>query len=286
MEENDVIDGLDISDFKRTKSQLEVISHLGIMRFAGYAAPLGKCTFQEVCDRYVLDKKLRQSVFSIIQEIEIDLNTKITSYLTRMYGPLCYQSIFAWCQSNGPNPYLKYERIDRKIVEQEQKQLVNTITRLPNREKAEDRPLLELSQSISLGELIHILKLMSKKNRKHIAKHYGCNASQLISWLDCLALYRNCCCHNGDLIDIRIKTRPVTPEKYAGFLFRMPDTKTTTNRFALGCVVLLKLARAVKVDRIETDELKQNIENLVHGRLGLEAYGFKNKEAFDAAFDE
>ena len=285
MEELDLLKDLHIHDFSQTKEQLEVIGHLGVRRFANYAIPLRECTFQEVCDRYALDKKLRQSVFSIIQEIEIDLNTKITSHLTRTYGPLCYQNIFAWCQSQGSNSYLKYDSIDRRIIDQEQKQLINTITRLPNREKADDKSLLELSQFISLGELSHILKLMSKRNRKTIAENYGCSAHELISWLDCIILYRNCCCHNGDLIDICIETRPPTPRFYADCLFRLPNTQTTTNRFALGCVVLLQLARTVNVDPSEISTLSQDILNLVHGSISLEAYGFKNIASFNSAFD-
>ena len=51
------------------------------------------------------------------------------------------------------------------------------------------------------------------------ASIYDCSANELISWMDCIALYRNCCCHNGNLIDIKIETRPVTPQSYSKYLF-------------------------------------------------------------------
>ena len=284
--ESELLKNLNINDFGPTKKQQAIIDHLGTYRFISYAKPLCQsgCTFQEVCDRIKLDKKLRQAVFSIIQELEIDLNTKITSHLVEKYGPLCYQNIFSWCQTAGPNKYLKYDDVDRKIIEQEQKQLINTITHLSKSDKPETQSLLELSQHISLGELIHIYKLMSKRNRKEISSLYGCNASELISWLECIALYRNCCCHNGNLIDIKIETRPITPQSYSKYLFRMKNTETTTNRFALGCVVILHLAKTINVEKEETDALKQAVLALSNDKSSLESYGFVSREGFEGAF--
>ena len=108
MVQSDLIKKLNINDFGPTKKQQTIIDHLGTYRFISYATPLCRfgCTFQDVHDRIRLDKKLRQAVFSIIQELEIDLNTKITSHLVEKYGPLCYQDIFSWCQTDGPNKYL------------------------------------------------------------------------------------------------------------------------------------------------------------------------------------
>lgn len=96
MAKSDLIKKLNINDFGPTKKQQAIIDHLGTYRFISYATPLCRfgCTFQDVHDRIRLDKKLRQAVFSIIQELEIDLNTKITSHLVEKYGPLCYQDIF------------------------------------------------------------------------------------------------------------------------------------------------------------------------------------------------
>ncbi len=288
MAKSDLIKKLNINDFGPTKKQQTIIDHLGTYRFISYAKPLCQfgCTFQDVHDRIRLDKKLRQAVFSIIQEIEIDLNTKITSHLVKKYGPFCYQDIFSWCQTDGPNKYLKYDAVDRKIIEQEQKQLINTITHLSKSKKPETQSLLELSQHISLGELIHIYKLMSKRNRKEIASIYDCSANELISWMDCIALYRNCCCHNGNLIDIKIETRPVTPQSYSKYLFRMKNTETTTNRFALGCVVILHLAKTINVEKEETDALKQAILALSNDKTTLESYGFVSREGFEGAFGE
>lgn len=77
MVQSDLIKKLNINDFGPTKKQQTIIDHLGTYRFISYATPLCRfgCTFQDVHDRIRLDKKLRQSVFSIIQELEIDLNT-------------------------------------------------------------------------------------------------------------------------------------------------------------------------------------------------------------------
>ena len=125
---------------------------------------------------------------------------------------------------------------------------------------------------------------MSKRNRKEIASIYDCSVNELISWMDCIALYRNCCCHNGNLIDIKIETRPITPQSYSKYLFRMKDTETTTNRFALGCVVILHLAKTINVEKEETDALKQAILALSNDKTTLESYGFISREGFEGAF--
>ncbi|GMM17913.1 hypothetical protein LAYK3_10280 [Lactobacillus amylovorus subsp. amylovorus] len=47
---------------------------------------------------------------------------------------------------------------------------------------------------------------------------FHANVTQLISKLKLLNLIRNICCHNGDLVDISLKTMPKVSGKYRQYL--------------------------------------------------------------------
>lgn len=64
----------------------------------------------------------------------------------------------------------------------------------------------------------------------------------------------------------------------------MKNTETTTNRFALSCVVILHLAKTINVEKEETDALKQAILALSSDKTTLESYGFVSREGFEGAF--
>lgn len=75
-------------------------------------------------------------------------------------------------------------------------------------------PIWLLMNKLTLGESIHIYKLMSKNNRDQISAYFGCKTDELVSWLDSINLIRNICCHNGLLADFRLKTKAKVPIEF------------------------------------------------------------------------
>ena len=50
---------------------------------------------------------------------------------------------------------------------------------------------------------------MSTENQKHIANDFNCQINEFISWLKSLNFIRNQCAHNSNIINIKLKTKPL-----------------------------------------------------------------------------
>lgn len=64
---------------------------------------------------------------------------------------------------------------------------------------------------LTLGELVFLYRRMSVKT-KIIATKFNTNQTELLSWLECLNLIRNICCHNSNLVNIKLTTKPKIPK--------------------------------------------------------------------------
>ncbi|HEM6137939.1 TPA: Abi family protein, partial [Streptococcus suis] len=70
------------------------------------------------------------------------------------------------------------------------------------------------TEILMFGNLIHLIKLMSRANQVKLAKFYNCSTKELISWLKCLNFARNICAHNANIIDIELQTKPIIRKEW------------------------------------------------------------------------
>ncbi|WP_270361370.1 Abi family protein [Limosilactobacillus mucosae] len=147
-------------------------------------------------------------------------------------------------------------------------------------------PIWLIMNELTLGDSIHIVKLMTEKNKRLLAKQFNCKAVELIKWLDCINLVRNVCCHNGNLIDIRFKTKPKIPKGFENFLVSYKSNGgelVYTNRLSIAICIIVKLMGSINI-KYRFGNLINSINHLIDTTNTPQAYGFKNRKSIYDCF--
>ena len=87
-------------------------------------------------------------------------------------------------------------------------------------------PVWKTLEVISMGTLSKLYSNFSDATAKHaVAREFGLNHHKFLrSWLECLAVLRNCCAHHSRLSNRAFPVKPMMPE-------RMPKTWITNFSF-------------------------------------------------------
>lgn len=197
---------------------LRFIKRVNYYRFTAYFLPFKESddsyregtTFNNVCRIYEFDRKLRNLLFSVIEEIELMLRTQLSYYHSHKYGPLGY------VDENNFNNYHNHQRFlchIYKSVENNQKQAF-VKHHLENREGK--FPLWVIIELFTMGELSLFYADMLVQDQKYIARtlfhsvHYKVSA-----WLRCLTDLRNYCAHYSRLYYNLFPAIPPTPNGFS-----------------------------------------------------------------------
>lgn len=205
-----------------------------------------KISFENLLERYYCDKQLRMNTLHAIEDIEIYLHNCIGELLGNKYGPFGYLDFKNWCDKT------KFSKDEVKEDERKfKKKLAKKIkkSRMPDLKEqknlnSKSYPTVWLAMEVlTLGELVFLYRRMSVNNKKIIATKFNTNQTELLSWLECLNLIRNICCHNSNLVNIKLTTKPKIPNEYKESLYSFD--KKETNRLALTLVIIKRMMGSV-----------------------------------------
>lgn len=299
--------------------QLIDLSTLGYYQLKDYLYPFKRknqfcnISFKGMRERYYQDKRLRQNTLHAIEDIEVTLNTKIAHVLGENSGAYGYLNFGTWCQLNAHNPYFRVRRNNRwrpkfmskEVIQNEQVKFIKEarikiiksrtldVVRLRKESNTSDIPIWLLMNELTLGNSVHLYKLMNPQLRKIIADYFDCTTDELVSWLECLRLIRNICCHNGNLADLRLKTRPKVPREFLDrkILYTIPirdhdgrlRRQIITNRIALPLAIIVHLMRCIN-QKYNFHELDNSIKKLININVTANYYGFSSSQSVDLLF--
>lgn len=232
-------------------------------------------SFNSLVKRYYRDQSLKHEIFQAIGDIETALNNEI-SYILGKDDPYLYLNFDKWCQIRGRNKYIpKYRRqsVNKYEIKNEElsflSQLQHQVKKsnyldIQNFEKENDSKVFPtvwlMVNTLSFGQSIYLLKLMSPDRRKRISENFfHLKVTKLISDLELLNLIRNICCHNGDLVDISLKTMPKIPKKYRKYLNM--DGDNYPHRLSVVITVLLDSMYAIN-PKYKFDYLVKRLEKI------------------------
>lgn len=249
LDENELLDKLEAhgitlksSERERNIQTIKKIGYYKLKEFAVFYS--GKkdreISFEDLLSRYYYDKALRMGTLHAIEDIEIYFHNCMGELLARKYGPFGYLSFFSWCDRN----------IDRDTISKYENEFKSKLKRKIRRSGLPDLtipknikngfPTVWLTMELLMfGELVFIFKNMSPKNKRIIARKFNTTPNNLLSWLECLNLIRNICCHNSDLIDIKLRTKPITPIEYQENIYS--EGTKQTDRVAIALLILKHL---------------------------------------------
>ena len=245
-----------------------------------------KKSFEDILSRYYQDKNLRIQLLHALEDIEVCLKTQVSYVLSRRgQGAYSYLSFAHWCDKK------EYCKHYLELKEQEYKSVIKkALSRQNNAEINEklraDRkkyPPIWLSVDLlTFGQVVNLIELMSKSNKKYIADFFECTNIELISWLKCVNLIRNICAHNSNFIDTKLTTTPIIKEEWKNILYQH-QSNVYSNRIALPLLIILHMIRKIN-NKYKSDSINLSLYKLINNDVTAQYYGFVNKEIFQNIF--
>ena len=221
--------GLLINDVEQA---IEVLDTISYFRLAGYWRHFEVdrfthqfregSSFVDIIDLYAFDKQLRVLLFTAIQTIEVSVRTKIIKHLAIQFGA------FWFMDSNYATNETRFAAnlaVIRKEVSRSHDDFITEHFRKYS--EPDLPPVWKTLEVISMGTLSKLYANFSDSATKHaVAREFGLNHHKFLrSWLECLAVLRNCCAHHSRLSNRVFPVKPMMPERMpytwiTGFTFR------------------------------------------------------------------
>lgn len=254
-------------DKEKAENTLAIIPYYKLKQFARPFAKKSESggidyqntKFQVVVSRYYQDKNLRLMLLHAIEDIEVAIKTKLAYVLGKPgLGSYGYLSFNLWCdKSEYCKYYLDYKKRDFKrrlklsMRDSDNPELNEKL----KRDNSKYPPVWLMIDLLTFGQVVDLLKLMSKNKLKEIADDFDSTPDILISWLQCVNLIRNTCAHNSNIIDIKLTTTPYLRNEWKTLLYEYKEG-THTNRIATPLFVIL--------DMVGHINSKYKFEDIIH----------------------
>ena len=201
--------GFIISDKDKCLKFLEKVNYYKISAyFTLFKDKTGKyksnIDFECVYKMYEFDRKIRNLIFSVIEEIELHLRAQLAYYHANRYGALGY------LKNENYNKYHKHTYFIDKI----QKECVRKNSNNPiishHQNKYQGKiPIWVIVEFFSIGTLSKFYSDMKTQDKKVISKQiFDTSFIYLDTWLKCLTILRNKCAHYSRLYNTRFIVRP------------------------------------------------------------------------------
>lgn len=193
---------------------IQVLKHLNYYRLSAYLLPYkrndGKyasgTTFNTIHRTYEFDRKLRNLLFMIIEEIELTLRTQLSYYHAHNHGALGYMDEGNYNNKHNHDRFI--EHINRAIEKNKNQPFVSHHIEKYDR----NFPIWVIIELFTLNDLSIFYVDMPVTDQKAIALNsFGSTYRVLSTWLHCLTILRNYCAHYSRLYYTTFPIRPLTP---------------------------------------------------------------------------
>ena len=202
-----------------------VLRRVNYYRFSAYFIPfldennpdkyVSGTNFRQVYAIYEFDRKLRNIVFSTIEEIELSLRSHIAYFFSHKYGSLGYMD------ANNFSSLHDAEKFERKLQSNIQRNAGKPFVQHHINEYDGQFPLWSIIELFTCGELSKFYSDMKTEDKKSfVATFCKFHYSNFESWLLCLTDLRNNCAHYSRLYYSLFPAVPRSPQEYNGTLRR------------------------------------------------------------------
>lgn len=194
-----------------------VLQRVNYYRLTAYFLPfrqsdgnyINGTNFHRVYRIYEFDRKMRQILFSVIEQIEVYLRTQLSYYHGHKYGPAGYMDAANY---NTKHNHLKFEDRIRAEVNHNSKVL---FVKHHIQNYGGQFPVWVITELFPFGMLSYFYADMKLPDKKALATRlYGTTYGNLDSWLRCCTDLRNICAHYGRLYYRVFSAIPATPKSF------------------------------------------------------------------------
>lgn len=211
----------------------QVLQQVNYYRFSAYFLPFKNAdgayrdgtSFHRVFRIYEFDRKMRKTLFSAIEQVELYLRTQLAYFHAHKYGALGYMDSANYGTRHNHERFLK-------LFQDEVKHSENVLFVKHHVENyGGNFPIWVATELFSFGMLSYFYSDMVTADKKIIARDlYETTFGNLDSWLRCCTDLRNICAHYGRLYYRIFSAIPATPN---GFPMKL-------NRRLFDNIVMLK----------------------------------------------
>jgi abortive infection bacteriophage resistance protein len=193
-----------------------ILKDTNYYRLSGYMLSVKKddeffdnTTFEQIYDYHNFDKKLRQILFDLIEDIEIAFRSRIAYYIAHKYGPLSYKSSNIFFDKNMHSFFL--EELNKKINSAYNQELFIKHHFLKYNGEI---PIWVLVEILSFSSLSRLFSNMKNEDKKEFSKiYYNSKNWYLQSWIHHIVYIRNICAHFSRLYCKILVIKPKFLEK-------------------------------------------------------------------------
>lgn len=213
-------------------------------------------SFADIIKLYEFDRRLRLIGLDAIERIEVALRASINNRLAVAHGPHFYM------EPGHFDRFRAFQKFAGHAANAE-----HPLTRhYYDRYAAPDcPPIWVLTEVLSFGKLSVLFADLTIRNRKLVAADLGFSEGLLVSWLRCLADFRNRCAHHERIWNARMLASQPTLAK------ALPEL-CQQDRFYARAVLIVALLRVIEPGEAWRNQLKSFIAG--HGFVNLTDMGF------------
>lgn len=255
-------------------------------RISGYTLTLRKndefypnASFDNIKQIYEFDKRLRHSILSLTEEIEVRVKSMLAYYHSEKYGPMGYQDVntFHCAEGNRVNAegISDFLAIQKKATQQQNRMSETELFLKHFKEKHNGQlPIWAYVEVLTISDVSKMYGILDEDIQKNIAKEFGyCHNTGnelLAQLLHNVTIVRNICAHGGRLYNRNFIRKPKLSRAQKKLL-RVDDGKKVYDRLFSYILVIKALSLSQ-----DFDLLKEHLWELTskYPFVDMKYYGF------------
>lgn len=167
-------------------------------------------SFDQIVELYKFNSRLRQALFPIIEQIEVNLRCRMANYFSNKYGVLGYEDA-----NNFANPKFHESFLD-EIKHEIDRNLKSPFVKNFKENYLDGKiPFYALVELMSFGNLSKFFKNMKNADKKAVSTSFGIGYTYFESWIESIAYVRNICAHYGRIYNAKLAKTPKLYKQYA-----------------------------------------------------------------------
>lgn len=203
-------------------------------RVSGYTLTLRKndefypnASFDNIRQIYQFDKRLRHSILSLTEEIEVRVKSMLAYYHSQKYGPMGYKDVNTFHCAEGnkvdTEAISNFLTVQKKAMQQQDRMSETELFLKHFKEKHDGNlPIWAYVEVLTISDVSKMYGILDTDIQKSIAKEFGyCHNTGnelLAQLLHSVTIVRNICAHGGRLFNRNFIRKPKLSQRHKKLL--------------------------------------------------------------------
>lgn len=196
----------------------EILEKVNYYRLSGYGIGLKKynnkehykddITIEHLFNLYCFDSQFKNNLIRTIEQIEIELRTRIAYHLAITYGSDVLMHEDNFIDKRNKKGQTIYSIINENLSNEVDRQKNKPFVKHHLRKYDGKFPIWVSVELMSFGNLSSLFSILKDEDQKEISNYYNTDPKYLKNWILCLVEVRNICAHYTRLYNMPLKETP------------------------------------------------------------------------------